>query len=409
MTAPDIAGIHTFALTEGLFIFLSLSGLVSLSRFIETKRIAWLIASAAVIALTLLTRYVGVALVITGVLVLLFVNGRTFRRRCFDAFSFGLISCAPMALWAVRNMRAGQGMSDREFVFHPAGRRQIVAGLSTVSSWLFMGKVRTDYRVIFFMVEVAAASLFVIYLLRRRRANALVNRNHPDNAATDEAETLRKRLGSLPLPIIFLVFIVSYVAFLIFTASFVDADTVFDDRALVPVHVAAIVLVSGLAWKVFASLRDIRKIRITFVALAIILLGSYSIRGAMWLIHARQDGQGYASRAWKESETIARVKNLPAGVSIFSNGYDAIYYLTNRPAMYLPEKVKHSTGRENGNYAAEVESMGKELKERSGRLVYFNTLPERWFLPAEVELKRRLSLRSVETNVDGSVYADAER
>lgn len=404
LTAPDIAAIHTFALTEGLFIFLGLSGLVSLSRFIETERRAWLTASGAVIALAFLTRYVGATLVFTGVLVLLFVNGGTLRRRCFDALSFGLIACAPMALWAIRNMRAGLGMSDREFVFHPVGLRQIAAGLSTVSSWLLLGKVRTDYRAIFFVVEVAAASMFVIYLLRSSRANPRVNKDQPDEAAADEAGTLRKRRGSSRLPAIFLIFIVSYVAFLIFTASFVDADTVLDGRALVPVHVAAIVLVSCLAWRLFEPFKQRRQIQIAFVALAIILLGSYSIRGARWLMQARRDGQGYASRAWKESETIAHIKNLPAGVPIYSNGYDAIYYLTQRPAIYLPEKVKHSTGRENENYDAEVESMGKALQERSGLLVYFNTFPERWFLPLESELRSQLPLTEMVAAPDGSLY-----
>lgn len=408
LTAPDIAGIHTFALTEGLFIFLSLLSLVSLSRFIETERTAWLIASAGMSALAFLTRYVGVTLALTGVLVLLFANGRSFRRRCFDALSFGLIACAPMALWALRNMH-GEGMSDREFVFHPFGLRQIVVGLSTISSWLLLGKVRTDYRAIFFACEMAATGLFVIYLLRRRRAHALVKPDHPDDVATSEAETLRKRRSSSPLPIIFLVFIVSYMAFLIFTASFVDADTVLDDRALVPVHVAAIVLALGFAWSGFKSFRQIRPIRIAFVALVIIFFGSYSVRGVRSLMRARQDGQGYASRAWRESETIAHIKRLPLGVPIYSNGYEAIHYLTRRPAIYLPEEVRHSTGRENENYKAEVESMGKALKEHNALLVYFNRFPERWFLPSEAELKQQLKLRSVEINSDGSVYADAER
>jgi hypothetical protein len=404
LTAPDIAGIHTFALTEGLFVFLSLSGLLSLSRFIETERRPWLIGSAVMMAMAFLTRYVGVTLLFTGVLVLLFMNGRAFRRRCCDALSLGLIACAPMVLWSIRNMRVVEGMSDREFVFHPIKLGQIVVGLSTVSSWFLLGKVRTDYRAIVFAFEVVAASLFVIYLLRSSRGKAFVNQDHFDEGPTDQVKTLRKRPSSSPLPSIFLVFIVTYLAFLIFTATFIDADMVLDDRALVPVHVAAIVMVSCFAWKLFEPVKERRSIQIGFVALALILLGSYSIRGARRLMQARQDGQGYASRAWKESKTIAHVKNLPAGVPIYSNGYDAIYYLTNRPAIYIPEKVKHGTGLVNENYDTEVGSMGKALKERGGRLVYFNTLPERWFLPPEVELKQQLKLRSLETNVDGSVY-----
>jgi hypothetical protein len=410
LAAPDIAGIHTFALTEGLFIFLSLSGLVSLSRYIQTKRGTWLVVSATAIAMALLTRYVGVALVITGVLVLLFVNGRRSKRcgrRCFDALSFGLISCLPMGLWAIRDVRVGEGVIDREFVFHPAGLRQVVVGLSTVSSWLLLGKVRTDLRIIFFVVEIAAAGLFVFFLRRRRQANVAARDYHPDNPAS--GEMFRTHGGSSPLLIILLIFIVSYMGVLIFTASFVDADTVLDHRALVPVHVATIVLCCGLAWKTFESFKQRPAIRATFVALAIVFVVSYSTRCAIWFMQTRQDGQGYASRAWKESQTISHVKNLPAGVPIYSNGYDAIYYLTRRSAIYIPEKVKHGTGRDNGNYATEVESMGRVLKERSGVLVYFNKFPERWFLPSETELKQQLELRSAEINSDGSVYAGTDR
>lgn len=402
LTAPDIITIHTFALTEALFMFLALGGLIALSRFMDTDRRAWLIASAALIALALLTRYVGVTLVLTGVLVLLFVNGRTLRRRSFDALLFGLIACVPMAFWLFRNMRYAEGMTDRDFGFHPVRLRQLAAGLSAVSTWLFLGKVRTDLRVIFFVVELAAAGLFVIYLLRRRRAIALISKEYLDSSAGEEKRILRGRFS--PMLMIFTVFMVIYVAFLIFTAFFVDADTVLDLRALVPVHVAAIVLVCGLAWRGFTSSREVRRIRIVLLALAIILVGSYSIRLGRWLIEARQDGQGYASRAWRESKTIAHIRKLPAGVPIYSNGYDAIYYLIRRPAIYIPEEVKHGTGRANENYAAEVEGMGKALTEQGGRLVYFNTLTERWFLPSESELRSRLPLTEMITAPDGSIY-----
>ncbi len=403
LAAPDIVSIHTFALSEGLFIFLGLGALVALSRFMDTDQRAWLFASAAATALALLTRYVGVTLAMTGVVVLLLVNGRPFRRRCFDALMFGMMACAPMMLWAVRNMPGAEGMTDREFAFHPVRLRQLAAGFSTVSTWLFLGKVRTDVRVVFFVIEIVAAVVFVIYLVRRSRVSPLDNKDHRDHSA-DEAEGSGKNQRMSALLIILGFFMLTYAAFLIFTALFVDADTVLDLRALVPVHVAAIVLVSGWTWRRFASFREGRQIRIVFVVFAIALLGSYSIRLGGWLIEARKDGQGYASRAWKESRTIASVRNLPAGVPIYSNGYEAIYYLTQRPAIYLPEKVIHGTGRENQNYAAEVERMGTALKERDGRLIYFNTFSERWFLPSESDLKGQLPLTETATATDGSIY-----
>jgi hypothetical protein len=403
LTAPDIVGIHAFALSEGMFIFLLLSGLVSLDRFGETKRRHWLICSSTLVAMAFLTRYVGVTLVFTGVLILSFVNRRTFRHRCFDALTFGLISCAPVALWACRNMRIGAGVSDREFVFHPIGLRQITAGLSTVSTWLLLGKVRTDFRVIVFVFEMAAASLLVIYLLRFSRNAGLNPAQHDEATSTTELRSSEQR-GPSRAPIIFLVFIVCYVAFLLFTGSFIDADTVLDDRASAPVHVAAIVVGCSFAWKLLRLPHQRRPIQIGAAALAIILLSTYSIRAARWLIQARRDGQGYASRAWKESKIIAHVKNTSAGLPVYSNAYEAVYYLTGRPAIYIPEKVIHGTGRENQNYAAEVESMRTALKERGGLLVYFDTLPERWFLPSKTDLVNQLSLTEIMTTPDGSIY-----
>lgn len=411
-TAPDIAGIHSFALSEGLFIFLAISGLVSLSRFLETKQGAWLVASAGFVGLAVLTRYVGVALVFTGVVALLFVNSRNLRRRFLDAGIFGLIACTPMAVWVVRNMAVAGGASDRQFVFHPIGPRQITAGLSTISTWLLLGKVRTDYRVIFFVIEVLVAAVVLIYLLIRARKKTLAGTDNRDGAGTRKRLEHRESSSLSRLPQVLLLFIVSYVGFLIFTASFVDADTVLDTRALVPVHVAAIVLVCGLAWRLFVSLDDKlkgnRAIRIALVTLAVTFAASYSFRGIRWFSQVRQDGQGYASRAWKESETIARVKNLPGGVSIYSNGYDAIYYLTGRAAMYLPEKTNHNTGRRNDNYEAEVEKMRRHLEQGNVVLVYFKRLPERWFLPSEAELVQRLRPRSVEPTEDGSIFSAAE-
>ena len=95
---------------------------------------------------------------------------------------------------------------------------------------------------------------------------------------------------------------------------------------------------------------------------------------------------------------------LPAGAPIYSNGYDAIHYLTGQPALYLPEKVIHGTGRANQNYQFELDRMQRDLREHKGVVVYFNTLPERWFLPSESELKTLLPLTEIAKGSDGSIW-----
>lgn len=387
LMAPDLAGIHSFALTEPLFIFLTMTGLLCLARYVENRQYGFLIASSLTIALAFLTRYVGVVSVFAGVIALTVFSDRSIRRRLIDVLAFGAITCAPMALWAVRNQRLAEHATDRQLVFHPVKSQQLLAGLSTVSSWLLLGKVRVSVRAVVFLIEVGAALAFVIYLWRKR----------------ERTQTASRGDTTTPLPHILIVFVVCYAAFLVFTASFIDADTVFDGRSLAPIHVAMLVMVPCLVRKLYLRSKRTRTIRIVFVALALVFAGSYAVRGVKWLARVRGEGQGYSSRTWKESPTIARIKTLPAATIIYSNGYDAIYYLTDRRARLIPEKVIHGTGRPNAMYDPEMARMKIDLLRDQGVLVYFYTLPERQSLPSEIELEETLKLRPIAKSNDGTI------
>src|SRR6185436_9214017 len=98
-------------------------------------------------------------------------------------------------------------------------------------------------------------------------------------------------------------------------------------------------------------------------------LGSYFLRTGSWFERTRSDGQGYASRQWKESETVQRVRSLAPGTPIYSNAPDGVYYLTGRPAILVPEKTVFVTGRPNQNYETELAKMGIRLKNEEGALV----------------------------------------
>jgi hypothetical protein len=271
-----------------------------------------------------------------------------------------------------------------------------------MSSWVLVGKVRGEIRAIGFLIEVVIIAAIVVYLFMRRTCAAkggqAILSALPIDHLVNHDSALRK------LPHILSIFILSNLAFLIFAASFIDADTALDDRSLVVVHLAALILVLILAWRLYRSSTLTRNMRFAFVMLALAFAGSYGLRAVKWFERTRRDGQGYASRQWKESEIIARVRLVPSGAPIYSNGYDAIYYLTGQPALYLPEKVIHGTGRANQNYQSELDIMRRDLKEHQGVVVYFNTLPERWFLPSESELKMQVQLIATDMAKDGSIY-----
>jgi hypothetical protein len=395
LTAPDVVAVHTLALTEPLFLVLAVGCLAALVEYLKNIRPGWLILAASLAALALLTRYVAATLIVTGVAALLLLHKKGLRGGFAAAVTFSSVACLPMALWLVRNVLLTGSQTDRRMIFHPPGIKQFVAGFSTVASWLLVGKVRGDLRIGIFLAEIGLTVLFLVYLQKRI---------HQSPVPGDFGWTEGDDEDSDHLLMVLVIFIVNYVGFIIIATSLFDL-VIFDERTLLPVHVVSIVLVLIFASGLLRRFPHIRDIRIACLLVVIAVLFSYSVRTAGWFERTRHDGQGYASRQWKESETIQRARELAPGIPIYSNAPDAVYYLTGRPAILVPEKTVFVTGRPNQNYETELAKMGSRLKTEKGVLVYFNTLPERWYLPLESELRTGLSLTMLSSAIDGSLSA----
>jgi hypothetical protein len=401
LTAPDLLANHSIAMTEPLYLALTLAGFLSLAAYLKNERRWLLVLSASCLALSVLTRYVGIAGVVTGSVVLLFLerkqsagdhfgtpfSSKTWRHRVSDTLIFVLITCAPLAMWSIRNRLLAGGASDRQLAFHPVKFQQIVAAFSAAAQWLLLGKVRLDVRAVAFIVEVTVMFCLAIYLFRK-----------PERLETSSREASSK------LPHILITFVILYLGLLLFTITFFEIDNVLDSRSLLPVHFSLLILGPFLANRLYRRAPVTIATRCIALTLTLLLAGSYAFRGARWLAGAQADGQGYASRSWKESLTVAQLRTLPADSLIYSNGVDVIYYLTGKRAREIPAKIIHGTAQPNPNYDVELQRMSDDLRQHHGVLVYFNTLPERWFLPLESELQSELPLNEIATEVDGSVF-----
>ena len=110
-------------MTDSLFVLLTLLALIQLAAFLNRKTAAPLWWAAVFTALTALTRYSGVVLIGTGVLVLLVRRAPPLAARLKHAIVFGAISSMPLAgvltyNWAVsstltgRRKASGQSLSD---------------------------------------------------------------------------------------------------------------------------------------------------------------------------------------------------------------------------------------------------------------------------------------------------------
>ena len=126
MASVPVAHSASALISEPLFILFCLLALMPLESFLDRRGgTPALVLSAVFAALAALTRYMGAALIISGVLILLARRNVPVRQRLKHALAFGAISSLPLAgvmvrnqlvsgaLFGVRTEAAGQGPSGQ--------------------------------------------------------------------------------------------------------------------------------------------------------------------------------------------------------------------------------------------------------------------------------------------------------
>jgi hypothetical protein len=90
-------------LSEALFNWVILAGLLFLIRTLQYNRTGDLLLSVLFAALAPLTRYIGISLILCAGLALLFFRRGSWLRRLLQAAAFGIAAGLPTALWLWRN------------------------------------------------------------------------------------------------------------------------------------------------------------------------------------------------------------------------------------------------------------------------------------------------------------------
>jgi hypothetical protein len=142
-----------------------------------------------------------------------------------------------------------------------------------------------------------------------------------------------------------------------------------------------------------------------FIALFIALKTPEAIRTA---VDIQENGLGYTSRQWQDSQTMAFVKPFADDVKIYTNGSDVIVFLTDKQSQSLPSKRFPGTLEVNLRYNEEVEVMCKHVIENKAVVVYFNKI-NRDYLPTEDELMSTCKLPVLHSFEDGTVYGKTYR
>jgi hypothetical protein len=385
MLSDSSLNIHSMALTEPLFVFFVLSGFSLLACYIEDPKPLTLISAAGAIAMASLARWAGMPFILSGTLGVLFFSKKPYRKRIIDTSVFAVVSFLPIALFMMRNLLLTGSTSDAHIYFHPVAMNHLKNMLKTFSHWSLLPEQIPLMIMILFLIMLAIGSL------------AFFNKKICGGNFTNEY--LNKFMQLLAMSIII------YMVFIIVCISLADASIPLDYRILIPVYVLGMIfIVCGGYQLVRPAAEQNRVIKAASIALCVIFAGCYLIRGTQQIVYNHNEGQEYASRVWKESEIIRKVKELPRGIIIYTNGKDAVSFLAGRRALIIPEKVKRRNLKVNSKYSSEMAIMKERMKKNNGVLVYFDRITWRWYLPQISELEKQMPLKLVTKCADGAIY-----
>ncbi len=376
---PSTVYVHIWAWSEPLFVALLLAALWTLRLHLLTGRLAPYILCGITVGLSVMVRYVGLALIPAWVLASLHSNGRGRPPRFVHIALFGALAAGPFALLTARNLALASTATGRSLAMHPPSFEIFYEGMWTVAGeWLqptVLG-LQTRWTALIWLALLAATLVSL-----RREAN-------------------QPRMPDGLIECVFL-FGLTYLALLLITTMVADASTRFDTRLLFPLVPCGLLSAFIFLSSRLRALRP-RTITILWISLASILLLSYLLTALATVHDVRQLGVGYTSSWWRKSRVVEALRTMPESTFIFSDRPDAVYFLTERPARSLPPRWSPGTLGENVAFEKEMTRLCEQLA--NGALVVYFRPPARRYVLSESELTARFPLTAVISDSTGGLY-----
>lgn len=389
LLSPDILQIHFFALSEPLFIALILLAALVLVSHLRSPAIWKMLLVGVTLGLAYLTRYAGVAFIGATILALLILQRNSPKTRLIHIAVVIAMAGIAMGLWMVRNHMLGRAAAGRPMVWHPFSPHHLIDTIHQFIEWIVPKDARSKLALPVAVIGAIGAFFGAQALLK------------PSSRNTDVQSAPVAQ--DFDLPLLMGLFAVVYLAFLVVSISLFDFGTPMDVRIMSPALICIIIGVSALLARVQSS--TVKIAAIAFATFLVILWGDARVKD---LSLAHRNGLGYASPQWKKSPTLAVIRKLPKDTQIYTNMWDVITILADRPARTVPNHKIVVQNRANPNFENEMRSVIRDMRTGHTILVMFNKVGGRTSLASTKDFQQRSSLRTVRKNKDGVIYAAGE-
>jgi hypothetical protein len=358
LTSEAMIGVYGWALSEPLYLLLGVVALLLLARHLqEPRQLNLLVASGLATAFACMTRYVGLSLVVGGTVGILIGVQRPIRVRLERALLYLAVSLAPIGLFIARNAYLAGNVSDRPSpAWHPPNYERWQASVTTILKWglpdSLVERLEGTGGFIVLAVLAGIAVLVTVWLMREMRLSKRVSAG-----------------GASALDLLLASYIVAYSVIILISTLFLDRMTLLDNRILSPLYLNGFLLLVRLVWQLWTGPGYARRVVGGILCAALLVLNLYRVQGLVRVLP--QDGRGFASRTWRQSETILYTRTLPV-TTIYSNEIQAIYFLTGRTAVFIPTGLNPAANAERSDYETSLENMHRRLANQGGVVVIFH-------------------------------------
>ena len=373
--------ISIMALSESLFILLVLLYLYYFEKYKVRGNITSLILLSVTTALACLTRYIGVIIILTGLISISLQKNNLFKEKLRHTIIFIFITCMPIGLWVTRNIflsgtLVGQRADSSYTLFE-----NIRFLFNTILQWYLPIQI-TGQQLIFAFLTIAT-SLILVLIKWGGKIWIVLKEIYPG-----------------------LIFILLYAGMIVISSTTTAYDHI-GNRLLSPIYIPVFFIFCIMCDKILKWLsKYFNKNLVTiFFAAGIIIWMIYPVGKTVYIIndYIRSSGFGYNSDYWRKREIIKYLidhEELRNKYIFYSNVPEAAYILANIEARWSPAKTLYNSTR-----LINVDSNFQEIWKGKDKvcLVWFDKI-DRQFLYSIDELQKSTHMIKMAQFNDGTVY-----
>lgn len=399
--SPIIIPAASWAMSEPLAVLLGFAGLILLEKsLMEDQRFAFW-ASAVLLGLSFLTRYSSAAFIGAAVLLIFFFEGETWKKRFLRAFGYGFVSVIPMIVWLVIDFTKTSTVASRSML---SGK--------TAELWAaFLPKIKHVF-VLWILPDSLSATMpgflvtFISIFIILFTVGCLAGSVYALRGGTQYPRYARMFFLLSAMNLLYLLLIV-----------FVSLNTyppiTINTRMLLPVYIANFWLIY-LLFALFGEYNHRLSRTFVFNTALFLFTALCCYRGYRIASQNAIDGLGYNSMAWKNSETIAYIReNIPEDKTIVTNEETALLFLLDRRTWPMHEVYVNEPDAEYYAYesdtAVETDSSRQTFRKGGAYLVVFDSFEDqmadiyREYTPERID-KLFVNLNVLFDGDDGTIY-----